>query len=254
MTVEKRGTRAKRDEPATKGALISDATLLELHRRLLIAVGRKRGRASGRKGIGQYAAAHVAMRFDLRSEDTVVDGKGSRLKKALGAALLIKAQKNRQMVLVWGGDEWQDALEAARAHSLPMVFVGEASEEGDARAVLPRANKALKPGEELPCVTVDGHDVVAAYRVAHEAIERARRDRGPTLIQLATYKIGDHAFTDAVADMDRYLRGRGLLKQGPRERGTGKTEKRGRGPRSEVAGVKGADTALFYFARGCVRS
>lgn len=214
MTAEKRRTRAKSDEPVEKHVLISDAALLELHRRLLIAVHRKRGAVSRQKGVGPYAAAHVALRFDLGREDTVIDGMGSRLKKALGAALLNKAQKNRRVVLVWDGEEWQDALEAARAHSLPVVFVGEAGQGRDARGVLPRANKALKPGEELPCVMVDGHDVVAAYRVAHEAIERARRDRGPTLILLATFKVEGRAFTDAVADMERYLKGRDIGTQG----------------------------------------
>jgi TPP-dependent pyruvate/acetoin dehydrogenase alpha subunit len=63
---------------------------------------------------------------------------------------------------------------------------------------------------------VDGHDAVAVYRVAHEAIDRARRNRGATLIECASFRVkglrGKHA--DAVANIERYLRGKGMLKRG----------------------------------------
>ncbi len=191
--------------------LISDAKLLTLHRRLLEAVTR---REREEKGIERYAAARIAILFDLKAADTVVESAATHIRDALGAARKNKVEKNRRVVVTWTGDpgaDWKDALEEIRTHLLPMVFVCEA---GDGRRKLVRgANGKLLPGEELPCITVDGHDVVAAYRVAHEAIERARRDRGPTLIQLATYRIGSRAFTDPVADMQNYLRGRGLLRR-----------------------------------------
>ena len=190
--------------------LISDAKLLALHRRLLVAVAR---REREEKGVERYAAAKIAIWFDLKAADTVIESTAARIRDLLGAARTNKARKNRRVVVTWTGDpgaDWKDALEEIRMHSLPVVFVCEA---GDGRRKLSRGtNGKLRPGEELPCITVDGHDVVAAYRVAHEAIERARRDRGPTLIQLATYKIGSSAFTDPVADMQNYLRGRGLLR------------------------------------------
>ncbi len=191
--------------------LISDVKLLALHRRLLKAVDR---REREEKGIERYAAARIAVRFDLKAADTVIESAAAQMRDLLGAARRNKATKNRRAVVTWTGDpgaEWEDALEEIRARALPVVFVCEA---GEGRRKLARGtNGNLRPGEELPCITVDGHDVVAAYRVAHEAIERARLDRGPTLIQLATYKIGSSAFTDPVADMQNYLRGRGLLRR-----------------------------------------
>lgn len=216
MTQMKNGARAEENAPAEKFALIPDAALQELHRRLLAVAGKERG-ARTREGVEQYAAARVAVWFDLKDNDTVLDGDGGTLRDALGAALLDKTRKNRRIALVWGGErgaDWHDALEAARAQSLPMVFVCEEDGAGELRTKLVRKARAAKPGEELPSITVDGHDVVAAYRVAHEAIERARRDRGPTLILLATYRVGGRAYTDAVADMEEYLRGRGLLRPG----------------------------------------
>ncbi|HWE84400.1 MAG TPA: thiamine pyrophosphate-dependent enzyme [Terracidiphilus sp.] len=216
MKAKKSGARAKESAPAETFVLIPDAVLQGLHRRLLAVVRKERGRGDVRKraGIERYAAAKVAVWFDLKSGDAVLDG-GGPLKKMLDAALLDKTKKNRKIALVWGGEhgaERRDALESARSQSLPVVFV---CEEGKVREMArARTPLKLKPGEELPCITVDGHDVVAAYRVAHEAIERARRDRGPTLIRLATYRVGGRAFTDALADMENYLRGRGLLQPG----------------------------------------
>ena len=122
-----------------------------------------------------------------------------------------KGRKNRKAVVVWGdkaGAAWHDALEEARVHALPAIFVCEAGNGRQASRALP-PNQKLRPGEELPTITVDGHDVVAAYRVAHESIDRARRDRGPTLILLATFEIKGRVFADAVADMERYLEGGG---------------------------------------------
>ncbi len=40
----------------------------------------------------------------------------------------------------------------------------------------------------FPGITVDGNDVVAVYRVASEAIARARKGAGPTLIECKTYR------------------------------------------------------------------
>ncbi len=209
MRRDKSEVRADAGAPK-KAWLISDAKLLALHGRLLEAVTR-RGR--GEKGIERYAAARIAIWFDLKAADTIIESPAAHMRDLFGAAKRNKARKNRRVVVTWTGDpgaDWKNALEEIRAHSLPVVFVCEA---GDGRWRLARgAYGKLRPGEELPCITVDGHDVVATYRVAHEAIERARRDRGPTLIQLATYRIGSSAFTDPVADMQDYLRGRGLLR------------------------------------------
>lgn len=209
MKEERSRTRANAGGPQKEG-LISDAKLLALHRRLLKAI---KVREREKKGIERYAAARIAIEFDLKAADTVIKSSSRRTQDLLGAARKNKARKYRQVVVTWIGDsgpEWKDALEQARAHSLPVVFVCEA---GDGRRAPVRStNGKVRVGEELPCITADGHDVVAAYRVAHEAIERARRGRGPTLIQLATFEIGGRAFTDPVADMQNYLRGRGLLR------------------------------------------
>jgi pyruvate dehydrogenase E1 component alpha subunit len=44
----------------------------------------------------------------------------------------------------------------------------------------------------MPGVVVDGMDVMAVYEVAGEAIERARKGAGPTLLECKTYRYFDH--------------------------------------------------------------
>jgi TPP-dependent pyruvate/acetoin dehydrogenase alpha subunit len=47
-------------------------------------------------------------------------------------------------------------------------------------------------GHWLPGVAVDGNNVVAVYRTARAAVERARRGDGPTLIEVKTYRFREH--------------------------------------------------------------
>jgi 2-oxoisovalerate dehydrogenase E1 component alpha subunit len=51
-------------------------------------------------------------------------------------------------------------------------------------------------GFGLPSLRVDGNDYLAVYAVAHWAAERARRNLGPTLIELVTYRVGAHSTSD----------------------------------------------------------
>jgi len=48
------------------------------------------------------------------------------------------------------------------------------------------AGRAVSYG--IPGVIADGMDVMAVYEAAREAIERARKGRGPTLIECKTYR------------------------------------------------------------------
>jgi 2-oxoisovalerate dehydrogenase E1 component alpha subunit len=51
-------------------------------------------------------------------------------------------------------------------------------------------------GYGFPGHQVDGNDVLAVYEVAREAVERARRGEGPTLIEAKTYRITAHSSDD----------------------------------------------------------
>ena len=209
-------------------SLIPHATLLALYDGLVKA-SERRGAAKAAGGDVQawkYVAAAVAVGQDLLPGDTVVAeravpavrrakvaarGFAAELERAMGVALRDKTKKTEKATVVFAadaaGEEWLDALEVARAHRLPVVFVTEASEEKSSKR-----NGDLEPGTELPRVVVDGHDVVASYRVAHEAIDRARRDRGPTLMECTAFRLKGRRPQDSVAMMKAYLRAKGMLK------------------------------------------
>lgn len=222
-------------------SLIPHATLMELYRGLLSCRALRNGSQAGTRAWA-FDAAAVAMAKDLVAGDTVIAddamhvmrvvheiaakgeigqakdsaGFAAELHRACGAALAGKTKKNGRVAVVFGigadGPAWTDALEVARVHRLPMIFAAE-EREAEARIKLQRARGAaeLEPGTELPHIVVDGNDVVASYRVAHEAIDRARRDRGPTLIECVAFRVAGKPQQDSVAMMEDYLRGKGLL-------------------------------------------
>ena len=84
-------------------------------------------------------------------------------------------------------------------------------------------------GYGVPGVVVDGNDVLACYEVAHEAVARARRGEGPTLIEAKTYRMTAHSSDDddkryrsadevalwkakdPIRAFARYLRGAGVV-------------------------------------------
>ena len=55
---------------------------------------------------------------------------------------------------------------------------------------------ARAAGYVMPGVAVDGQDVIAMYEVAKEAIGRARKGEGPTLIEAQTYRYQGHFGAD----------------------------------------------------------
>ena len=56
-------------------------------------------------------------------------------------------------------------------------------------------------GYGIPALRVDGNDYLAVHSVACWAVQRARRNLGPTLIEFVTYRAGPHSSSD---DPSRY--------------------------------------------------
>ncbi len=63
-------------------------------------------------------------------------------------------------------------------------------------------------------IRVDGNDVLALYQASREAVEKARRGEGPTLIEAVTYRMGPHSSSD---DPDRYVPSEELEEWGTRD-------------------------------------
>ena len=219
-------------------SLISNETLKALYADLLKC---QRVVKNGAAKNGNLDALPTGVLMDLRDGDAVVSasadatvrvkrkgkpvaGMSASLDAFLGAGLLAKARKSGKVGVVFGetgADGWQDAVEAARTHGLPLIFVSrtDAVDEKEPARVIRREARKRKPVKSepavgyLPRIHVDANDVVAVYRVAHEAIDRARRGRGATWIEGVPFKPeGKRRGPDAVAGMEQYLRAKGLLR------------------------------------------
>ena len=165
----------------------------------------------------------------------------AQLNIATGVALANKMKKNDNIAVAYSGDGstslgfWHEALNFAGVNDLPIVFVcqnnlwAESVNLSLQTKVTDIALKAAAYG--FPGITVDGNDVVAVYRVAQEAIARARRGQGPTLIEAKTYRWYGHSeidpakyrdpeeverwkAKDPILHMERYLAGKGLFSEG----------------------------------------
>ena len=152
---------------------------------------------------------------------------GALLHTAVGAALTHKTKKNGKVAVVfWPEGEsahWQGALDAARAHGLPIIFVFQVdfpTERGRRPAPSKPQRITVNDGElGLPRITVDGNDAVAVYRVAHESIARARLGRGPTLIRAEIFRPNGYGKgQDSISNMEIYLRGKGLYNREVKKR------------------------------------
>ena len=49
---------------------------------------------------------------------------------------------------------------------------------------------------DMPGVVVDGNDVIAVFETVSEAVNRARRGEGPTLVESKTYRFFGHSKSD----------------------------------------------------------
>jgi pyruvate dehydrogenase E1 component alpha subunit len=92
---------------------------------------------------------------------------------------------------------FHESLNLASAMKLPVLFVCENNQYGEftpAERVMNIKDIALRAqGYGIPGVIADGTDPLAMYGVASEAVARARRGEGPTLIEAKTHRKGGHA-------------------------------------------------------------
>lgn len=125
---------------------------------------------------------------------------------AVGAALTAKKLKTGKVVMCFFGDgannegAFHEALNMASIWKLPVVFVCENNQYGmststeRSTAVKNIADRAA--AYAMPGVIVDGNDLSAVAEASHEAVERARRGEGPTLIESKTYRHRGHSKSD----------------------------------------------------------
>jgi acetoin:2,6-dichlorophenolindophenol oxidoreductase subunit alpha len=162
-------------------------------------LGKKTGYCKGKGGSMHIADFNVGM-----LGATAVVGAG--LPIAVGAALSAKLRETDQVTACFFGEgasnqgTFHESLNLASAWSLPVVFVCE----NNLYAMGTRQSRIMKvqnvadraSGYGIPGITVDGNDVLEVYAAARNAVERARKGDGPTLLECKTYRRRGHSRVD----------------------------------------------------------
>src|SRR3954465_9195818 len=162
-------------------------------------MGRKDGFTNGKDGnvhMGDFRLGMIAMVSHLPA----------MLPVATGCALAFKLRGEPRVALGWLGDggaargDAHEAMNFAGVRRLPMVFVIDNNQFAYSTptnlefAVPHLADRAEGYGFEG--VVVDGTDVLAVYREARRAIDKARAGGGPTLLECLTLRMEGHAVHD----------------------------------------------------------
>ncbi len=130
----------------------------------------------------------------------------TQLLHAAGVALASKQRQEDAVTNVYFGEgsasqgDTHEAMNFAGIHKLAVVFICENNgyaisvPQSRQMAIANLADRAA--GYGFPGAVVDGNDVLACYEVARQAVERARRGEGPTLIEVKTYRFTAHSSDD----------------------------------------------------------
>jgi len=148
----------------------------------------------------------------------------AKLSVAKGLKLADDVKEKARVAMVFPGNDetalafLHDALALAAKYKQPFVCLIETSlsSESDAAERSHHDSSARTPECHFPQIAVDGTDVVAIFRVAQEAVRRARAGHGPSLIECvmpaeaSVQRESRDALHDPLAFMEQYLRRRDL--------------------------------------------
>jgi len=127
---------------------------------------------------------------------------GGGIPLALGAAFSARYRGKDQVAVTFFGDGaanqgvFAESLNLAALFTLPVIFICENNRYAATTPVeLSFARQAIAARGESYGVfsaTVDGNDVLAVHEAAADAVRRARRGGGPTLVECQTYRVEPH--------------------------------------------------------------
>mgnify|MGYP005839447379 CR=1 FL=1 len=136
---------------------------------------------------------------------------GTQSLHATGIAWAFKYRKEDRVVVCFFGDgatstgDVHEAFNWASVLKVPVVFACINNQWAisvplkNQTGAQTFAQKAVAYG--MPGIRVDGNDIFAVHKAHQDAIERARRGEGPTLIEMVSYRLADHTTAD---DARRY--------------------------------------------------
>lgn len=162
--------------------------------------GRETGYCKGKGG-----SMHIA---DVEKGNLGANGiVGGGMPLAVGAALTSKMKKQGYVVLCFFGDgatnegSFHEAINLASIWDLPVVFICENNQYGMSGSVKEMtrvehiAERAKSYG--IPGEVIDGNDMFVIMNSVDRAVKRAREGKGPSLIEMKTYRWKGHSKSDA---------------------------------------------------------
>jgi pyruvate dehydrogenase E1 component alpha subunit len=131
---------------------------------------------------------------------------GAHLPLAAGVGFAIKYQGGDQVIVCYFGDgavpegEFHEALNLSALWKLPVIYVcennryamGTSLERALAETEIYKLGQAYK----IPSEPVDGMDVLAIREATGRAVDRARKEKTPALLEMRTYRFRGHSMRD----------------------------------------------------------
>jgi acetoin:2,6-dichlorophenolindophenol oxidoreductase subunit alpha len=167
----------------------------ETRRMMAELFGKKTGYCKGKGGSMHLADADIGV---LGANGIV----GASMPIAAGAALSARMRGTTQVAIAFLGDgasnrgTFHESVNLAACWRLPVVFViennlyAEKTRISDTCRLVNISDRAAAYG--ITGVTVYGNDVEAVYQTVGEAVEKARKGEGPTLVECKTYRWHGH--------------------------------------------------------------
>jgi TPP-dependent pyruvate/acetoin dehydrogenase alpha subunit len=162
-------------------------------------MGRADGPTHGRDGNVHMADHHLGL-------IAMVSHLPAMLPVAVGCALAFRIREERRVAVGWFGEgasargDTHESMTFAGTRKLPVVFICDNNQWAYSTpthleyATEHVADRAQAYGFEG--VVIDGTDVLAVYREANRAVEKARSGGGPTLLECLTLRMEGHAVHD----------------------------------------------------------
>ena len=161
------------------------------------------GKATGTCA-GKGGSMHIAdFSLNMLGANGIV---GAGISPATGAALASKMRGTDQVSVCFFGDgaaargTFHEGIGFGALWKLPVVYV---CENNQYQQWVPRSNVAvldsvadMAGSYAIPGISIDGQDIVKVYEVVGQAVERARKGGGPTLVEAKTYRFHGHSLGD----------------------------------------------------------
>jgi acetoin:2,6-dichlorophenolindophenol oxidoreductase subunit alpha len=163
-------------------------------------------------GLGRGKGGHMHL-FDLEKKFGCSGIIGAGMPVACGAALAAKKNGKDSIAVSFFGEgtanqgSFHESLNLAALWKLPVVFVCEDNSyaisvpKSKSTSIASNADRAASYG--IPGFEINENDVVAVYEAAGEAVERARRGEGPSLMEVKTHRYLGHFQGDAELYRDK---------------------------------------------------